>query len=341
MDGSSVSNLTAQLRAGTILTIEWVSVTTCPVFPTKYAFTHTGAAALSRAAYDAGARERVAVVLLTYRIGPRHHEACTTARKPRVNDPVVRGSAAGDVGSGVNTSVACQACHGGNGISISAEIPNLAGQKAEYIAQQLKAFKSGERKHDVMNPIAKQLSDGDIANLAAFWNSLPSAGSDREAAPAAALARKATMDFPAGFPAGFTVYRTDESAEEKSVSSYYANAAALNAARAGRALPDGSIIVVAMSRARLGADQKPLTDGKGHLVADVPNFYSAMEARTGAGDGLPDLLRNGNWTYGLFNAQRVRGDKNNYALCFGCHKAVERDSYVFTLKQLAEKAKGS
>ena len=38
-------------------------------------------------------------------------------------------AAAASIGDGSSTSVACQACHGGDGISLSSEIPNLAGQK--------------------------------------------------------------------------------------------------------------------------------------------------------------------------------------------------------------------
>ena len=38
--------------------------------------------------------------------------------------------------------------------------------------------------------------------------------------------------------------------------------------------------------------------------------------------------------YGLFNAQKVRGEKNNYAVCLACHKGVAADSFVFTLGQL-------
>jgi cytochrome c553 len=227
-------------------------------------------------------------------------------------------AAAPSVDDGAAVSVACQACHGGNGISVAPNIPNLAGQKADYLKQQLAAFKSGDRKHDVMNPIARQLSDADIANLAAFWNSLPSGGSDRETAPSAALARTSAMVFPAEFPKGFTVYRTDQESGQPTVSRFYANTTALEAARAGKGLPDGSIIIVENSSA-----------GK-------PVSYSAMEARAGWGQELPQILRNGTWSYALFNAQRVRTDRPNYALCFGCHKAVESDSYVFSLKQLRQ-----
>jgi len=143
----------------------------------------------------------------------------------------------------MKASTACQACHGGDGISVLNNAPNLAGQKTAYLAQQLHSFKSGDRKHDMMNPIAKLLSDSDIENLAAFWNSLPAAGDKRETVAAAAQARKSRMMFPVEFPKGFRVYRTDESAEGNSIGSFYANSAAWQAAQlpvetAGGAAPN-------------------------------------------------------------------------------------------------------
>ena len=192
-----------------------------------------------------------------------------------------------------------------------------------------------------MNPIAKQLSDADIDNLAAFWNSLPSAGSGRDAAAAALLARQSVMPFPAEFPQGFTAYRTEEDVQQKSWALPTRNSIALKAARVDTPPPSGSIIVVTSSPAKLDADKKPMLDSKGHMITDGPKSYSAMEARSGWGKDLPELLRNGEWSYALFNAQKVRVEKFNYAPCFGCHKGVAADSFVFTLKQLAQKAKES
>ncbi|MCK5263261.1 MAG: cytochrome c, partial [Gammaproteobacteria bacterium] len=66
----------------------------------------------------------------------------------------------------------CAGCHGVKGISMAPINPNLAGQKALYLATQLKAFRSGDRKNATMNPMAKGLSDADIANIAAYYSSL-------------------------------------------------------------------------------------------------------------------------------------------------------------------------
>ncbi|MGH8280060.1 MAG: c-type cytochrome [Gammaproteobacteria bacterium] len=66
----------------------------------------------------------------------------------------------------------CAACHGANGISVAPIYPNLAGQKMEYIEAQLKAFRDGSRVNPIMNPMAKGLTDIQIANLAAYLSAL-------------------------------------------------------------------------------------------------------------------------------------------------------------------------
>lgn len=66
----------------------------------------------------------------------------------------------------------CVACHGANGISSNPVWPNLAGQKDQYLIQQLKAFRDGTRKNALMSPVAKTLKDADIANLAAYYSGL-------------------------------------------------------------------------------------------------------------------------------------------------------------------------
>lgn len=69
-------------------------------------------------------------------------------------------------------SATCIACHGQNGISVAPIYPNLAGQKDEYLIAQLKAFRDGTRVNPIMSPMAKGLSDIDIANLAAYLSAL-------------------------------------------------------------------------------------------------------------------------------------------------------------------------
>ncbi|QMU61715.1 MAG: c-type cytochrome [Gammaproteobacteria bacterium] len=79
---------------------------------------------------------------------------------------------AGDAEAGKAKAVTCAACHGGEGISPTDIWPNLAGQKEQYLLAQIKAFKDGTRVNAQMAPMVANLSDDDMANLAAYYSSL-------------------------------------------------------------------------------------------------------------------------------------------------------------------------
>ncbi|CAG2136209.1 c-type cytochrome [Cupriavidus plantarum] len=82
------------------------------------------------------------------------------------------GAHAGDAQAGRAKAVQCSACHGLDGMSKLPEAPNLAGQTEPYLIKALKDYRSGKRKDEMMNTMAKPLTDADIANLAAFYNGL-------------------------------------------------------------------------------------------------------------------------------------------------------------------------
>ena len=82
------------------------------------------------------------------------------------------GAARADAKAGRDKSRACATCHGQLGLSTVPNAPNLAGQPEIYLAEQLKAYRSGKRVHEVMGVIAKPLSDDDIADLADWYGSL-------------------------------------------------------------------------------------------------------------------------------------------------------------------------
>lgn len=81
-------------------------------------------------------------------------------------------AASPDAERGKSRAGACAACHGTNGISVNPLWPNLAGQKQEYLAKQLLAFKTGDRKDPLMSPMAAPLSAQDIDDLAAYFAGL-------------------------------------------------------------------------------------------------------------------------------------------------------------------------
>lgn len=80
--------------------------------------------------------------------------------------------AEGDAAAGKEKSSTCAACHGADGISPNDLWPNLAGQKFAYLVKQLKAFRDGDRSDPMMSPMAANLSDEDINDLAAYFSGL-------------------------------------------------------------------------------------------------------------------------------------------------------------------------
>jgi len=75
-----------------------------------------------------------------------------------------------DAAAGEAKAAVCAACHGERGNSRNPEWPKLAGQHPNYLAQQLRDFKSGARKNEVMSPMAAPLSETDIADIAEFYS---------------------------------------------------------------------------------------------------------------------------------------------------------------------------
>lgn len=64
----------------------------------------------------------------------------------------------------------CATCHGTDGNGTDPRYPKIAGQKAYYIRQQLRAFRSGARKSDIMSVPASSLTDAQIRELAQYFS---------------------------------------------------------------------------------------------------------------------------------------------------------------------------
>lgn len=108
-------------------------------------------------------------------------------------------SSAGDASLGAQKAAVCGACHGPTGTSLSPEWPNLAGQGEAYIAQQLAAYKSGERVNPLMTPMAAVLSEEDMKDLGAHFAQQTPAGGEADAS---------------NWKAGETLYRAGDKERE-------------------------------------------------------------------------------------------------------------------------------
>lgn len=249
---------------------------------------------------------------------------------------------AADVEAGkARATTVCAACHGANGVSVAAFIPNLAGQKAGYLTAQLQAFKSGERKSDLMSAIASQLEDQDIENVATFFAGLPGVADSAVKSALLPNISQSRISIPADYRTRFTRYLTMNFQDDKQVRFFYASHAAMKAAAADAPLPGGSMIVVEVFDAKLDEKENPVKGSDGFFTPDKIAGYATMEKEAGWGAEIPEMLRNDDWNYAPFTADKVQRSGFNQAVCLACHKPLPKDNHLFTMSQLREAARAN
>ena len=234
----------------------------------------------------------------------------------------------------------CAACHGANGVSVSDTIPNLAAQRAGYIEGQLKAFREGTRKGGPTSPtatmtaIATQLTPDEIKNVAAYFASLPGAGTSAKSELLPHVTKTA-VTFPENYKATYVKYHTINFPATKQVRHYFASPEAVRAAKANQPLPDGSVLIAEVYAAKMGADGKPEMGADGFYVPEKQLLWTAMARNAGWGKDIPEMLRNEDWNYAVFTLDKKVRPGVNQAECLACHKPLDKTSYTFTLKELA------
>lgn len=85
---------------------------------------------------------------------------------------LVRPACAQDAAAGRRKAAACQACHGLDGIAKLPDAPHIAAQPAAYLERELRNYRAGTRRNEVMSVAARPLSDADIRDLAAYYSAI-------------------------------------------------------------------------------------------------------------------------------------------------------------------------
>ena len=89
-------------------------------------------------------------------------------------------ASSGDAFRGLLIARRCNHCHGSEGFSSEAAVPNLAGEDLLYLWKQLEDFRSGKRESHVMQPIAGALSPRDMTDVAKYFSMLPTASDPQD-----------------------------------------------------------------------------------------------------------------------------------------------------------------
>lgn len=140
--------------------------------------------------------------------------------------------------------------------------------------------------------------------------------------------------FPAGYADTFKNYLSlDRVQNEDQIIRLFANDKALDAAKTGQPLPDGSVIVGEVYKAKLGADGKPVLSTLGRRIRDKLALIAVMEKREGFGKDLAPEHQNDGWDFAAFKPDGTDAGKD-LNTCRACHAPLKGTQHLFSLEHL-------
>jgi Cytochrome P460 len=139
--------------------------------------------------------------------------------------------------------------------------------------------------------------------------------------------------FPDNYATG-VMYLSLDKPESKQVHQVYAMPEAFAAARKDQPMPSGTVFTVVRYSAQLDAQGNPIKGADGQFVKGELLGYAVMEKRMGWGSEYPDTLRNGEWEYRAFTAEKKPNENVKLTTCFECHKPTANHDFVYSYDKL-------
>jgi hypothetical protein len=140
--------------------------------------------------------------------------------------------------------------------------------------------------------------------------------------------------FPEHFAHG-ALYATVDRPDNKQFRELFVSpTVAIDAAKRGEPLPDGTVLTLVQYRAKLDGAENPVKGPDGRFVKGELFAYTVMEKRAGWGAEVPEDIRNGDWLYQAFTADGKPNEKANLTACFQCHKPLDKQDFVFSYDRL-------
>jgi hypothetical protein len=141
------------------------------------------------------------------------------------------------------------------------------------------------------------------------------------------------VKFPDDYDKG-VLYAIVDRPDNKQYRELYAPRAAIDAAKAGQPLPDGTVLTLVQFNALLDAQGNPQKNAEGRFIKGTRIGYAVMEKRAGWGAEYPEAQRNGEWEYQAFTLDKKVNEKANLTACFNCHKPYDKQDYVFSYDRM-------
>ena len=143
--------------------------------------------------------------------------------------------------------------------------------------------------------------------------------------------------FPEGFDKG-VLYTTVDRADNKQYREIYTSSAAVEAAKKGEPMPDGTVVTLVQYKAKLDAAGNPEKDANGRFIKSDLIAYTVMEKRKGWGAEYDEKIRNGEWEYQAFTAAKQVNANAKLTACFECHKPLPgAQDFLFSYGKMAGK----
>jgi hypothetical protein len=139
--------------------------------------------------------------------------------------------------------------------------------------------------------------------------------------------------FPENYANGVMWLSVDKDGP-KQVHELYAPREAIQAAHVDQAMPSGTVFIVVRYSAKVDDKGQPIKDANGRMSKDKILGFNVMEKRTGWGAEYPETIRNGEWEYRSFNADKSSNDTVKLTVCFECHKPLVKEDYVHAYNKL-------
>jgi Cytochrome P460 len=139
--------------------------------------------------------------------------------------------------------------------------------------------------------------------------------------------------FPENFAKG-VLYTTVDRVDNNQYRELYSTPEAIEAVKGGKPIPSGTVLTLVQYKAKLDAAGQPEKDANGRFIKGDLIGYTVMEKRTGWGGEYTDDVRNGEWEYQAFKADKTVNDKAVLKNCFTCHRPLDKQDFVFSFDKM-------
>lgn len=145
------------------------------------------------------------------------------------------------------------------------------------------------------------------------------------------------IEYPKNYRADLVNYLSlDRTQNPDQIIRLFAPKEALEAAKAGQELPDGTVLVAEVYKAKKDADGEVVESSLGRRIRSKFAAVAVMQKKKGWGDKFPEDLRNGDWDFAIFKPSGERLVKKDLNKCRTCHAPLKETQHLFSLEHMAK-----